>query len=56
MRYVKAQAIVIEMNEEDIITTSGGCVTANFQTEDSCTGGNHKGKYSECANYGHKKG
>lgn len=56
MKYVKATALLINLNEEDIIATSGGCLTANFQQEDSCTGGNHQGKYSGCKNNGHQKG
>ena len=54
MEYVKATATVIDMNEEDIITTSGGCTTSANQTEDNCTGGNHQDKYSGCTNNGHQ--
>ncbi len=56
MKYEKATAIIIDLGEEDIITASSGCTTVIYQTEDTCTGGNHKGKYSECTNNGHRNG
>ena len=54
MEYVKATVNVIDMNEEDIIISSGGCTTTANQTEDTCTGGNHSDKYSGCENNGHQ--
>ena len=52
MTFEKAEVTRIEMDEEDIIVASG-CTTSGYMTEDSCTGGNHKGKYSECDTNGH---
>ena len=52
MKYEKATVTIIEVSEEDIITTSG-CTTSGFMTEDSCSGGNHRGKYSDCTTNGH---
>ncbi len=54
MKYEKARVAIIQMEEEDIIVTSG-CTTDAYLTEDSCTGGNHKDKYSGCTNAGHQK-
>ena len=54
MKYEKAVVTMIDLGEEEIIRCSG-CMTENYTTEDNCTGGNHKGKYSECTNNGHQK-
>ncbi len=56
MKFEKAEVTRIEV-EEDIITASGeGCTSSASQIEDSCTGGNHKDKFSGCTNNGHKNG
>ena len=52
MKFQKAMVRFIDLGEEEILTSSG-CTTTGFSTEDSCTGGNHKGKYSECTSNGH---
>ena len=51
MKYVKGTVTIIEMNEEDIIRTSG-CTTAGYQMSDSCTSGNHVEK-GHCETNGH---
>ena len=57
MKFEKAMVTIIDL-EEDIVTQSlvVTCGTANYHTEDECAGGNHKGKYTNCGNPGHRKG
>lgn len=53
MKYMKAMVEVIDLGEEEILTSSVGCTTTAFQTEDNCNHGNHKTKYSGCEDNGH---
>ena len=62
MKYEKAVATVIELNEEDIITASvctdlesltWQCTTSGFLAAQACGRTNHEGKYVWCENGGH---
>ena len=53
MKYEKAKVTIIDLGEDEIIRCSG-CTTTGFQNQDTCTGGNHKDKFSGCTNTGHR--
>ena len=52
MEYEKATVDKIELNEEDIITTSG-CQDSNHAAADKCGDQSHYEKYVNCTNQGH---
>lgn len=52
MMYEKPMVNKIEMNEEDIITTST-CTTSAFIAGDKCDSQNQHNKFYNCTNNGH---
>lgn len=52
MSYEKAEVNKIDMNEEDVILTSG-CTTGAFMAGDQCETQNHHDKFYNCTNNGH---
>ena len=54
MKFEKAEVTIIELNEEDVISTSGGCLDAGQMHADSCTTGGFKNQGS-CTNKGNMK-
>ncbi len=47
MKFEKAVVTRIEIEEEDIITSSDGCTTHNHKASDACTSDNSKA-YTDC--------
>ena len=52
MKYMKAMVEVIDLGEEEILTSSVGCDTDGYRIQDNCNHGNHKTKFSECGSNG----
>ncbi len=52
MMYEKPEVNKIEMNEEDIISTSG-CNTSGFIAGEQCGTQNHYDKFANCTSNGH---
>ena len=53
MKFEKATANLIDLGEEEIVTTSGGCTTSAFIAGDKCGSQNHHDKYYNCTSNGH---
>ena len=52
MKFQKAMVRIIDLGEEEILTSSG-CTTSGFIAGDNCDSQNHYDKFADCTNDGH---